>query len=249
MSIEHVTIVGLGLIGGSIAKALKKKGGVQLASLRVEEKLLDHVFPSWEKVMAWSDLIILATPLSTIPSLAQEIAACAPSKCTRVIDVGSVKGKIVSLFEELSKDTIEFLSTHPMAGSEKSGFENSTATLFENRPWAIIPHAKNRENTQNEIRSLIESMGGKPLILNAKEHDAQAALISHLPACISAALLDFVSLENPESLKLAGPGLESMTRLARNTSGLNQEINQENRKEILPLWDKWISYLQKRGPF
>ncbi len=236
---SNVSVIGLGLIGGSIAKALKHCGSLKREcgdlKLAIEEKAVVRLFENWEELIAWSDLIILATPLSTISQLAEEIARHA-KKPILVIDVSSVKSAVVPTFEAKTSGMVEFLSTHPMAGKETWGFDSSDASLFEGCTWVISPHKNNRQASIDKISRLIASLGAEPMLLSPEEHDRQAALVSHLPALLSRRLLQFVEKTNPESLKLAGPGFRSMTRLAHDNPQLQSEIasmNEENIAELL----------------
>lgn len=239
MAFQKVGIIGLGLIGGSIAKALKGKGTyvatVKSKSPDVAEarKIIDRVFPNLNALAQEVDLLIIATPLSSVIPIAREISSDHP---LLVIDVGSVKGEIVKEFARLTKGHVEFLSTHPMAGTEKSGFDAADAELFVGAPWIIVPHAKNKAKIQKWIRML----GAKPIVMNAKEHDRKAALISHLPHLISKILWDFVQEKDPESIQIAGPGFRSMTRLAH--SKLLPEMLSFNGANIKALWKEWLKY-------
>lgn len=239
MVFQKVGIIGLGLIGGSIAKVLKEKG-YYVATVKSKspdiakaKKMIDRVFPTLDELAAEVDLLILATPLSAILPIAREIKADHP---LLVIDVGSVKGAIVKEFAKLTKGPVEFLSTHPMAGTEKSGFNASDPNLFKDAPWIIVPHKKNKAKLEGWIRLF----GAKPIVMSADEHDRKAALISHLPALISKALLDFVEKKDPDSIKIAGPGFRSMTRLAKGNPELMEEIYQFNKKNIDTLWKEWV---------
>lgn len=149
--------------------------------------------------------------------------------------MGSVKEEIVKEFEKLTKENLEFLSTHPMAGSEKQGFQAARIDLFEKAPWIIVPHKKNRTS----VSSFIRSLGAKPIKMTAKEHDQKVALISHLPALISEKLLRFVMKKDPKAIQIAGPGFESMTRLAKGNSQLLKEIKAFNKKPIEALIKEW----------
>lgn len=234
---RNVSIIGLGLIGGSIAKALKDceigslKCDCRDLQMAVEEKVVDRLFESWEELIAWSDLIILATPLSTISQLAEEIARQA-KKPILVIDVSSVKKAVMPTFEAKTNEMIEFISTHPMAGKETWGFASGDASLFEGCTWVISLHKKNRQSSIDAVAHLIDSLGAQALLLDPEEHDRQAALVSHLPALISRELLKFVEKTNPGSLKLAGPGFRSMTRLAHDNPQLQSEIASFNQEFI-----------------
>jgi len=241
---QKVGIIGLGLIGGSIAKALKAKG-YYVATVKSKSpdvakarKVIDRVFPTLNALIQEVDLLVLATPLSTIIPIAREIAS---DRRLLVIDVGSVKGEIVREFERLTKGSVEFLSTHPMAGNEKSGFAASDPKLLEDAPWIIVPHAKNK----TKIASWIRMLGAKPLTMEADEHDRKTALVSHLPALISKTLWDFVQAKEPSSVKIAGPGFRSMTRLAHGNQQLMNEIEKANQIQIERLWKEWLDFASK----
>lgn len=239
------SILGLGLMGGSIAKALKEKG-FYLSTLKREEEnhaLIDKEYTSLQEMLKETDIVILATPLSAIFPLAEEIASLSEDlkHPLIVIDIGSVKTQIAELFESLNSENIEFVATHPMAGLEKSGYEHSTASLFSEAPWVITPHDKNREGTLAEVEGFIRIFGAHPIRLTPAEHDEQAALISHLPYLISVRLLNFVKKKDPASLKIAGPGFKSMTRLASDNPELRAEIAHYNKERIQRLLKDWAS--------
>lgn len=260
MSLPHqIGIIGLGLIGGSIAKALKKHvPNVVIGSLErecgdlqaaVKSGVVDTLFSSWEELIGWSQLIILASPLSTLSLCAWEIAKrCPERKNLIVIDVGSVKKAVFPCFETWTQGPLEFLSTHPMAGKEKWGFENSDADLFQERCWILSPHSKNKDSTLEMISRLVCALGGQPTAIDPKEHDEQVALISHFPALLSCLLLKFVETKNKESLKLAGPGFQSMTRLSHDNPQMQKEIATFNRDELRKLLKLFLEFIREENP-
>lgn len=242
MRFQKIGIIGLGLIGGSIAKKLHREGyslyTVKSKSVDIQKAkpILTTVFPTLDALVKEIDLLIIATPLSTILSIAKKIKSDHP---LLVIDVGSVKGKIVKEFEKLTKDRLEFLSTHPMAGTEKKGFDASNPDLFKNAPWIITPHKKNK----TKIEPFLRKLGAKPMKMGAKDHDEKVALISHLPMLISKFLWDFVEKKDPKSIPIAGPSFRSMTRLARGNEDLYKDIVNENLAQILKIWSQWVDFL------
>ena len=249
---RQITIIGLGLIGGSIAKCLKQSDpSILIASIPYKDqspKCIDRVFSSLQEVLEWSDLIILATPLSSILPIAHQIKCLKIppfNKKTIAIDVGSVKGKICADFERLTDPHIEFVSTHPMAGKEQWGFESSDPSLFQEASWIITPHAKNQMSTIESVSTFIEALGGKSTILTPEDHDRQTALISHFPAVLSRALLAFVEEKDPQALRIAGPGFKSMTRLAKDNPQLYEEIASFNADHLHQLMNEWIDFLTK----
>lgn len=256
--LHNVAIIGMGLIGGSIAKALKKNSSeITIASLKhdsadvksaMTKKALDILFDSWEELIAWSDLIILATPLSALASLAKEIAKrCPQEKKLVVIDVGSVKKAVFPIFETLTTQNLDFLSTHPMAGKENWGFENSEADLFKGCCWILSLHEKNEKGNIASISNLIEMMGAQTLEIDPKTHDEHVALVSHLPALLSRLYLKFVEQTNPDSLKVAGPGFKSMTRLAKDNPQMQSEITDLNSEEILKQLKLFMKFIEKEA--
>lgn len=208
-----VAIIGRGLIGGSIEKGLKKALDFEVCNLEDS-----------------CDCVVIATPLQTIVEIARNLTEIKKGPLL-VLDVGSVKTAITAEFEKLSGD-LEFLPTHPMAGSEKSGFENSHEDLFHNRPWVVTPHEKTTEKGLNAAKKLIEALKAKMVLRTAAEHDKQAALISHIPYFLSYQYRKFVELY-PEALEMKGPGFESFTRLSFDNCEMHQEIYNNNKDIII----------------
>lgn len=216
---ERIQIIGLGLIGGSIAKALP--------------------FPLTNDK---AELLIVSTPLETIISIAKTIDSKTP---LIVMDVGSLKQNITEAFENLTNDNLEFVATHPFAGKETAGYENSSPTLFVNAAWAITPHSKNKKGTLDRISQFIEFLGANPVIIDKEEHDREAALISQLPGILSRLFYEFAKSESGIDLKLAGPGFQSFTRLAKDNPELHRAIEKLNHDTIVKLLEKWIEILHK----
>lgn len=253
---RRIGIVGMGLMGGSICKGLKTKdASIEIGVLTYESEDLplakaggwiDKEYAKLTDLIQNSELIILASPISTIVQLAEEIKHHSPAlEKLIVMDIASVKEKIVETFEKLSSEKIEYISTHPMAGKENSGFANSQATLFVNRPWALVPHKGNRTSNMDSIKELILFLGSKPICLEAKVHDQQAALISHLPSILSKSYLDFVNFADPESIKISGPGFQTFTRLAHDNSQMRGEIAKYNQQIIHDYLEQWLHYLKE----
>lgn len=253
---RRIGIIGVGLMGGSILKALKTKdASIEVRtlahpckedSLACEEEWISQTSESISDLIQNSDLIILASPISTIIPLAEEIKQHAdPIKKLIVMDIASVKGGIVEAFEKLSNEHIEFIGTHPMAGKEKSGFANSQATLFVSRPWVITPHQNNLFYEIEKIKELIRYLGAEPICLEANVHDQQAALVSHLPTILSKSYFDFVNAVDPASLSISGPGFQAFTRLAHDNQEMRTEICSHNKKAIQDFLDQWLAYIIK----
>lgn len=252
---RHIGIIGLGLMGGSICKGIKTKDpSIEIGTLIHESEdtslaqhgcWIDHVHPSIGELMQNSELIILASPISTIIPIAEELKRNTNyAEKLIVIDIAGVKEAIVDSFERLSSKNLEFISTHPMAGKETSGFGNSHPTLFVDRPWVIVPHRENSSDGLNNVRDFIQFLGAKPICLDATIHDRQAALISHLPSILAKSYFDFVCSTDVESLMIAGPGFQSYTRLAHDNQTMRNEFETYNHNAIQESLNRWLEYLE-----
>lgn len=252
---KKIGILGCGLIGGSICKGLKAKdpqihigtfsNNYSDAQLALKEGWIDQDYSNMKNLVRESELIVLASPISTIISLAKQIKEAYDYDHPLVIlDIASVKKEIVSQFESLSGQGIEFVGTHPMAGKETQGFANSQATLFAGYPWVVVPHKKNSPQVLASVEHWIRYLGAEVIRLNAEEHDRKAALISHLPGIISKALWDFAIKIDEASCQIAGPGFKSMTRLAHSNPAMRNEIYQQNHKNIQEIGLLWIDHLK-----
>ncbi len=251
---KRVAILGWGLIGGSLGKIIHCKNRktrisaldracTDLAHAKAE-LLIDDIYFSLQDMVEEVDLIILATPLHEIIPIAKQISKAASSRSRPLIvmDVGSVKTEITATFEKLSHAKVEFIATHPMAGSEKQGYAYSDATLFYQAPWILTPHAKNLESTLEIIKKVIIFLGAEPIGMEATLHDKQTALISHLPGKLSAAFLKFVEKTDKSSLDIAGPGFKSFTRLAHSNPTMRQDISHANKAWMAHFLDEWKQF-------
>jgi prephenate dehydrogenase len=209
-----IGIIGSGLMGGSLQKGID--GAVLLEG-------------NWIEKIEEIDILILATPITAILEIAEKIAKRRVRKKLLVLDIGSVKKTITETFEKLTGGFLEFLGSHPMAGIEKSGYENSDPKIVQGAVWAITPHRKNTEGSIAAAEEFILSLGAKPMRMDAAQHDRLAAIVSQLPYLISKTLFDFV---DPESLAMAGPGFKSMVRLASDNLEMRREIGRYNRENI-----------------
>ncbi len=254
---RRIGIIGLGMMGASISKALKTKDPlIELCTIMHPGNdtsqayaggWIDRMFSTLAELIENIDLIILASPISTIIAYANEIAQHASqNKKLIVLDIASVKLDIVKAFEALTSEQIEYVGSHPMAGNETSGFAGSQPTLFVNRPWVIVPHSKNTAETLGSIEELIQFFGAKLTSLDAEIHDQRVSLISHLPAFISKSYLDFVNSTDPQSSLIAGPGFESFTRLASQNEQMQVEIEKYNKNFIQAYLKQWLAVLENR---
>jgi len=206
MRMQRVTIVGTGLIGGSLALALKSAfPALQVTGIDKPEVLERarrlNIIDSVEPMP--SELIVLATPVGDILKLLDQFA----TETTLVTDVGSTKQAICNKAERIG---VPFVGGHPMAGLEHSGPDAASADLFRNAPYFLCRTKSTPGGAIERMCEIAEAVGATPQVLSPENHDRFVAQISHLPQIISTALAD----QTAAHAGLAGPGLRSMTRLA-----------------------------------
>ena len=227
-------IVGLGLIGGSLARSLTRAGwrviGVDRASVRrraVAERAVAATARTPEAAASRAHVVILAAHPGANLRLLRRLAKLRPSPV--ITDVGSVKGPICREAARLGLSS--FVGGHPMAGAERSGFGAASVDLFVGRPWIVTGGAP---ASLRAVRSLVRAAGARPVRMTAEEHDRAVAFLSHAPQVASWAILE-VALRDPVArrhLRIAGPGFRDMTRLAASPRHLWREILAQNRSEV-----------------
>jgi prephenate dehydrogenase len=244
-SFHRVTIVGLGLIGGSWGLALKKRGfaGKVVGSDRRE--ILDHALAAGAidegcenlaEAAGGADLLILATPVGAILDLIPRLKPLVPSTAL-VTDVGSTKRLICQRGREVFGHEPLFLGGHPLAGKERSGFESAFADLFENARYALTPLSPDHlaDPRVQAFSELIESIGARPFVSDASAHDRAVAFLSHLPQLISTGLSSLIAEQGSEDflpLELAATGFRDMTRLAESPYAVWRDICLTNIENI-----------------
>ncbi len=233
----RVAIIGLGLMGGSLALALQGKCAALLAVVRhaaAREQALQRGVVSQAEtdpahILPQADLIVLATPIPAILDWLARLPDYVPQPCV-VLDMGSTKQAIVAAMSRLP-ERFDVLGGHPICGKEKLSLENADATLYQNAPFVLTP-VPNRSSARaaQAAFELIQAVGAIPVWLDAATHDRILAATSHLPFLIATAL----ALATPfEAAPLIGPGFRSTTRLASTPSSMMTGILQTNRQNIL----------------
>lgn len=230
-----VAVVGLGLIGGSLARALTRAGygviGVDRESIRRRATRAGAVAGTTGTVegAARLDVIVLAAPPEANLRLLRRLAKVARPGLV-ITDVGSVKRPIVEEARRLGLDG--FVGGHPMAGTEGAGFLASSADLFLRRPWVLTPTRD--AAAARQVRSLVLAVGARPVEVEPAAHDRAVAFLSHLPQVVAWALAGAAAGDKMAGrwLSLAGPGFHDMTRLARSPRELWREILAQNAPEV-----------------
>ena len=257
MAIETITIVGVGLIGGSFGLALRAAGfkgrilGVS-SSRTIKAALgkgaIERGAPLGE-ALPESDLVYLSQPISRILQLLPEVRKLAPSHAL-VTDAGSTKREIVEKAATLFGDGPWFVGGHPMAGKEQRGVELADAHLFQNATYALTPSGSQLpdEPVVKEFEAWVEKIGAKPVVLPADLHDRVVAWTSHLPQLLSTALASAMVDKGPgdEHGELAGPGLRDMTRLAESPYEIWKDILATN---TLNVEQALTAYIDRLGRF
>jgi prephenate dehydrogenase len=239
---RQLTILAPGLLGGSVARAVRDRGAAQrivLWARRPEDRLklrsqtwCDAVADTPEAAVADADLVVIAAPVDRIVPLVQQIAAALPAGAV-VTDVGSVKGDIARLATVALAPRAHFVGAHPMAGSEKTGWEHGTAALFERRTCFVTPVPESDTAAVASVVAFWQTLGSEVVTVGADQHDEIVAHISHLPQILASTLCSFLAQKNLAWRNYAGGGLRDTTRIAASDPQLWRSILDQNRDEVL----------------
>jgi prephenate dehydrogenase len=239
----RVAVVGLGLMGGSLALALRgakacreiigvdrDAQAVAAAQARGAVDRVEEFSPDLD-----CDLMVLATPVRSILSILEALThSRLPSPpSTTVIDLGSTKMQVVAAMGELPP-RFEPVGGHPMCGKETGGFSNADANLYKDKTFVLTPPGYSSVHALALVYEMVEAIGAKPLVMSADRHDALAALVSHLPYAVAVALMR-VALNNPDDAiwHLAASGFRDTSRLAASDLSMMTDILLTNREAML----------------
>ena len=214
-----IGIIGLGLIGGSLLKDLRKNHDVIAVS---QSQNGENIYKTCE-VLKDRDIIFVCSAMNKVLGILDELEKFVP-ETTVVTDVCSLKEFVCQ-----KERPYKFIPSHPMAGTEHKGFENSFEGLFKNAKWVVINN-KYKDET-DKLCSIIKELGAEPVFADAKEHDRAAALISHMPMVLAQALVLSVK-DNPLAMKIAASGFRDMTRLALSNEEMACDMVAMNHKNI-----------------
>lgn len=241
--IPRLVIVGVGLLGGSVAKAARARGlartivGVGRDQTRLADALhdgaLDQATTDLSAGLRGADLVVLAAPVLTIERLLGSVASAVGPE-TLVTDVGSTKGSIVRTADTLSASRpFAFVGSHPMAGSERAGYAVARADLFDGATVIVTPTDATIPRATKEISALWEGLGARVSHLDPAIHDRVVAAISHLPHLAAFALVAGAHRFEPPALRFAARGFRDTTRVAASDPVVWQEIFHGNRGALL----------------
>lgn len=246
--------IGFGLIGGSIARSIKKKHSdfyIKVYTRRenphlekgVEEGVIDELIYSIDKQFSSCDIIFLCAPVLKNIDFLSVLKPLVKPSCI-ITDVGSVKENICKAASELGLGR-QFIGGHPMAGSEKTGYENSTDILLENAYYLLTPDHENRPEDIQTMQDFITEIGANCVVLPSEEHDRITAAISHVPHIIAVALVNMVRCNDSEEQNMkafAAGGFKDITRIASSSPEMWQDICVANGKSI----DHFLQYFQQQ---
>lgn len=238
-----ISVIGLGLIGGSILKKLKNTEN-KLIGVSRRQETIDKAFEEGLisegsvklDVIKNSDFVFVCSPINK--TLQIIIDAGKITKTSAIItDVASIKSPITDFINK-SNDPINFIGGHPMAGTEYKGLDSSFAELFEGAKWVLTPCRWTTKDSINLLKNLIEKLGAETIIAEPDEHDKAVALISHMPLLLSQSLYSLVK-NHPDkktgdlAMQLASSGFRDMTRLAATNPELSIDMIMENKENVV----------------
>ncbi len=240
--IRRLVVVGVGLLGGSVAKAARAEGlareivGVGRDRGRLEpavrDGVLDRALTDVAEGVRDADLVVLAAPVQTLERLLPVVAAAAGPD-TVVTDVGSTKAGIVAAAQRAAARTpFRFVGSHPMAGSEQSGYAVARADLFRGATVVVTPTDATEPGALKTVTMFWEALGARVTALDPATHDRAVAAISHLPHLVADALVDAVARWEPAAFALAARGFRDTTRIAASDPDVWREIFLANRDAL-----------------
>jgi len=252
-----VTIIGLGLIGGSIGLALRqgKKLGWEIVGYSRRQETVANALSlgaiergetSLKDAVKQADFVIIATPVLAVKEIFSEIAPHLPSGCI-VTDTASTKVQVVKWAEEILPPTVDFIGGHPMAGRETYGIQAAETELFKGCTYCLTSSEKYSPKSIDTVTGMVKKLGAIPLFIDAQEHDDLVAGISHLPMLLSAALVSLTT-KNPSWSKmsrLAASGYHDLTRLASGSPEVNAHICLSNQEAIVNWIGKFSQELER----
>ena len=258
---KQTTLIGIGLIGSSIARALKKQRLTKKICIfsRTKKtinkakklKLGNFYTNNLEKSVKGSNLIIICSPLSTYKNILDKISDHIEPN-TILTDVGSSKLSVVKIFSKLKNINFNILPAHPIAGTEKSGPESGFAELFNKRWCVITPMGKNNKQSLKKLKKLWNTLGSKVQIMEAKNHDKILAITSHLPHLVSYAIvsssLNANKKEKSQIIKFSAGGFRDFTRITASDPTMWRDIFLNNKTNLLKIviqFEKSLNLIKK----
>lgn len=259
---RRVFVIGLGLIGGSVALAIRKAHkDIVVSGFDTHEEAIDKAIalgvidygaPNIEECAVQADLIVLAAPVEYIQDYINKISSLPLKKEVIITDVGSTKRDVVETARRAFKGNHTFIGGHPMAGSHKSGVLASKSHLFENAFYFLTPNQEVQQEKLNILKDWLKGTKATFLTIDPEKHDYIVGIISHFPHIVASALVHQLAHFPDQGLnisRLAAGGFRDITRIASADPTMWQSICQSNRDVLLKLFDQWENEMARARHF
>lgn len=254
---RRIAVVGVGLIGGSLAMAGREKGIVKeiigfgrgAANLReaVRLKVIDNYTHDMSKAVKDADLIVIATPVGSFERCIRQMIPGIKQGAI-VTDVGSVKGRLVSRIEGLLPKGVFFVGGHPIAGKERSGVKTATPRLFEGTRCILTPTSKTNPTALKKVSALWKAVGAEVVLMDPMLHDKALGAVSHLPHIAAYSLVNTVAEIKEKGnnfISFSGGGFKDFTRIAESSPEMWRDIFLNNRENIIAMINQYQKNLNK----
>ena len=241
--INKITIIGVGLIGGSLALALKERNlakavfGYGRDQTRLEEAQKSNVIDAFstniKEAIDEANIIVIATPVGTFKDILHQIEPLISSNVI-ITDVGSTKSDIVNIVNDILRDKSGcFIPAHPIAGKERSGFEVSDSKLYDGKKVIITPQETNSPESIDVIDQMWKNVGADVDFMSAESHDNLLGMTSHLPHMLAFSLVNYLVDQNPNASIYAGGGFKDFSRIASGDAVMWRDICLQNKNQIM----------------
>jgi prephenate dehydrogenase len=250
---KRLLLIGIGLIGGSIALAIKRKHDVEIVGFDTNKEqqtiaktinVIDEIAENLETEVRKADIIIIASPVERVSEVLVHISECEVKENVLITDVGSTKGKIMTCADRLVEKGIAFIGGHPMAGSHKSGVSSAKAHLFENAFYILTPSQSATSEDVDQLQDLLSGTGANFIVMSAEQHDEMTGLVSHFPHLIAASLVRQIrsyAQEDELITRLAAGGFRDITRIASSNPVMWRDIMKHNSKNMIAFLKEWMA--------
>ena len=241
--INKITIIGVGLIGGSLARALKSNNLANIVfgygrdqnrlEAATKEGIIDQYSTDLKIAVDGADIVVIATPVGSFESLLYDLKPLITQHMI-VTDVGSTKSSIANSAKNILDEMLSnFIPAHPIAGKEKSGFEASDASLFLNKKVIITPLDTNLPESINTIKKMWEDVGANVDFMSSESHDELLGMTSHLPHMLAFSLVNYLVSQNPSASIYAAGGFKDFSRIASGDAVMWSDICLNNKAQII----------------
>ncbi|MGM8211614.1 prephenate dehydrogenase [Virgibacillus sp. W0430] len=256
MEARKIVVAGLGLIGGSLAKAIKQSNENYIIGYDLSQETLDYAkahhmidtsYSNFSEAVKEADIVFLAAPISQTIQLLKKLDAISFRKEVIVSDVSSVKGTILDAANKLTNDKITFIGGHPMAGSHKAGVRAAKEHLFENAIYVLTPTTNCANDKINILKNVLKDTKSHFITLQPDEHDEMTSVVSHFPHLIASSLVHQArKWETRHAFlpELAAGGFRDITRIASSNPTLWQDIFLHNGNKMSVLLEEWIKEME-----